>query len=165
VQLLKPREIAVSLDIDASKSNKKILLIGSLSALVIIYIVGVVLYLHRNSNTDDTTIVSSIKAAFLNEVELSRSTIECTSEKGVVTLTGLVNSDTEKSNAIRLANTQRGVKQVLDHLIVASTSVASPNAQPTDASLSPGSPPLAGTSYPQPNLPTIPASAEIEAER
>ena len=81
---VEPKKIADSPNTAASKSNKKILLIGGLSALVIIGIVGVVFYLHRNSTVDDTTIVSSIKAAFLKEAELSHSTIECTSEKGVV---------------------------------------------------------------------------------
>lgn len=60
----------------------------------------------------DTEIVETMRAKFAADTHLSKCTIEVLSEKGVVTLTGTVNSEADKSAATAMAAQLPGVKEV-----------------------------------------------------
>ncbi|MGZ5009071.1 MAG: BON domain-containing protein [Methylobacter sp.] len=67
---------------------------------------------------DDSAISAKVKTAILADPLLSGSNIDVTTDKGVVTLTGTVNSEPAIDRAIAVANTQRDVKSVQSKLIV-----------------------------------------------
>ncbi len=67
---------------------------------------------------DDSAITAKVKAAILNDPLLNASQIEVTTNKGVVTLKGTVNSESGIARATEVANTQRDVKSVQSELIV-----------------------------------------------
>ena len=76
---------------------------------------------------DDAAIKTAIQAKFYQDPSLSGRGIQVDSQQGVVTLTGAVNSDAEKSLAEQLSSQVPGVKQVANQLTVsASPAAASP---------------------------------------
>lgn len=60
----------------------------------------------------DGDIEKALQSKFAADPNLSKCTLEVRSQKGVVTLIGLVNSDADKSAATSMAAQQEGVKQV-----------------------------------------------------
>ena len=66
----------------------------------------------------DASITSAVKTKLLGDTEVSGLKIDVDTSHGVVTLTGVVGSAAEKAEAIRLAKTTTGVKQVIDRLTV-----------------------------------------------
>jgi hyperosmotically inducible periplasmic protein len=67
---------------------------------------------------DDSAITAKVKTAILADPLLNGSNIEVTTDKGVVTLTGMVISEPAIDRAIAVANTQKDVKAVQSKLIV-----------------------------------------------
>lgn len=67
---------------------------------------------------DDSTITTKVKAAILTDPLLNPSQINVTTNQGVVTLIGTVNSESMVVRAAEVANTQKGVKSVQNELIV-----------------------------------------------
>jgi hyperosmotically inducible protein len=67
---------------------------------------------------DDSVITTKVKTAILNELMLNASHIEVTTENGVVTLSGTVDSKPMIGRALELANSQNNVKSVKTNLIV-----------------------------------------------
>jgi osmotically-inducible protein OsmY len=65
---------------------------------------------------DDATITTRVKTAFVNEESLLR--IDVDTFKGVVTLSGRVNSKAEEQRAIELARTIKGVVDVRSTLTI-----------------------------------------------
>ena len=61
---------------------------------------------------DDSVITSKVKAAILNEPSLSSAEINVETFKGVVQLSGFVNSNADIATAAALARTVGGVKSV-----------------------------------------------------
>lgn len=61
---------------------------------------------------DDSVITSKVKAAILNEPSLSSAEINVETYKGVVQLSGFVNSNADIATAAALARTVGGVKSV-----------------------------------------------------
>ncbi|MGZ8218108.1 BON domain-containing protein [Methylomagnum sp.] len=61
---------------------------------------------------DDTTITSKVKAAILNEPSLSSAEINVETFKGVVQLSGFVNSKADIATAAAVARGVGGVKSV-----------------------------------------------------
>ena len=61
---------------------------------------------------DDTVITSKVKAAFVNESTLSSAEINVESFKGVVQLSGFVNSNADITKAVSVARSISGVKSV-----------------------------------------------------
>jgi hypothetical protein len=78
----------------------------------------------------DAAIVRNIKAAFFNDETLRKSAIEVTAQNGIVTLIGVVNTDSDKSNAVRIANQQQGVRQIVDQLVLAEVSPTASKPEP-----------------------------------
>ena len=61
---------------------------------------------------DDSYITTKVKAAILNEPGLKSSEINVETFKGVVQLSGFVNSQSDISRAIEVARSVQGVKSV-----------------------------------------------------
>lgn len=68
---------------------------------------------------DDAAITTKVKAALLNDPMLSASRIEVTTDKGVVKLSGTVDSEPGINRALDQASSQPGVKSVQTDLSVA----------------------------------------------
>jgi osmotically-inducible protein OsmY len=67
---------------------------------------------------DDSAITSKVKASILGDSKLKVSQISVETFKGVVQLSGFVNSSEAAARAVDLARRVRGVKQVNNSLIV-----------------------------------------------
>jgi hyperosmotically inducible protein len=67
---------------------------------------------------DDSVITANVKAAILGDTLMKASHIEVTTSKGVVTLTGTVDSEPIIGRAMELAGSQKHVKAVKTDLIV-----------------------------------------------
>ena len=61
---------------------------------------------------DDTVITGKIKASFAADPQVSALAIDVDTANGVVTLTGVVNSEDERQRAIQLAQGIEGVRRV-----------------------------------------------------
>lgn len=73
---------------------------------------------------DDKAIISEIQAKLFQDSLLKTRDIRVNSNKGVVALTGTVDTDMEKAGAERLASQASGVKQVDNQLTVSGSSTA-----------------------------------------
>ena len=67
---------------------------------------------------DDTTITTRVKTAMLNDPNVSGTSIDVDTYKGIVTLSGRVKSPGEKDQAVALARQVDGVTEVKDALQV-----------------------------------------------
>jgi osmotically-inducible protein OsmY len=67
---------------------------------------------------DDTVITSKVKAAILEEPGLKSAEINVETFKGVVQLSGFVNSRASVNKAVEIARGVRGVKSVKDDMRV-----------------------------------------------
>lgn len=67
---------------------------------------------------DDSVISTKVKTAFLNDPKVKLSQISVETFKGVVQLSGFVNSNQAATRAVDLARRVKGVKQVNNSLIV-----------------------------------------------
>ena len=76
---------------------------------------------------DDSTITAKIKTDLLEDKQVSSTDIHVKTYKGVVDLSGFVNSQSEISEAGRVTGQVSGVKSVHNNLIVKGT-VAPPTA-------------------------------------
>jgi BON domain len=86
---------------------------GIILLLVAIVITGFLIYRpSRGAAVSDGDIEKALQSKFAADPNLSKRTLEVRSQKGVVTLIGLVNSDADKSAAASMAAQQEGVKQV-----------------------------------------------------
>jgi hyperosmotically inducible protein len=65
---------------------------------------------------DDTLITTKVKAAILGEPGLKVSEINVETFKGIVQLSGFVNSRDDMKSAVRLASAVNGVKSVKDDM-------------------------------------------------
>jgi BON domain len=87
----------------------------------------------RPAAPSDQTITSDIQAKLFQDPVLKTRDIQVTTQSGVVTLAGSVNSDQEKAAVEQIANQEGGVKQVVDQLAVQSAA----QAQATQAQATP----------------------------
>lgn len=67
---------------------------------------------------DDTTITTRVKTAMLNDPAVGGLSIDVDTFKGVVTLSGRVETQTEKNQALAIARRTSGVVEVKDALQV-----------------------------------------------
>lgn len=65
---------------------------------------------------DDTVITTKVKAAIFNEPTLKSAEINVETYKGVVQLSGFVNSRDDIDTAIRVARSVKGVKSVTNDM-------------------------------------------------
>ena len=85
---------------------------------------------------DDATITANVKTKLAADASLATSTINVDTKEGVVTLSGMVNSEADKAKAEQVAKGVEGVKSVNDSLSVkpptpinAAPPAVSPDAQ------------------------------------
>ncbi len=69
---------------------------------------------------DDASITAAVKSSFVKEPGLSATAIEVSTDKGIVTLKGSVDTDLARKNAIQIATGVEGVRGVTDKLNVKS---------------------------------------------
>jgi hypothetical protein len=86
---------------------------------------------------DDKTIVTDIQSKLFQDPDLKTRDIHVDSEKGVVTLTGFVATDLEKSAVERIANSEKGVKQVNDQLATSASAAQMSAPSPAPESEAP----------------------------
>lgn len=67
---------------------------------------------------DDSMITTAVKTAIVNDALLKASQIEITTTKGMVTLSGVADSEESINRAIQVVNTQANVKSVQSELVV-----------------------------------------------
>jgi len=83
---------------------------------------------NRAHPPDDKTITKEIQAKLYHDTRLKTRDISIIAQKGVVVLSGQVNSEDERASAERLAAGAAGVKQVTNELVIVGPK---PVAQPT----------------------------------
>ena len=81
---------------------------------------------------DDSTITTKVKAAILNEPGLKSAEINVETFKGVVQLSGFVNSRDDINSAVRVASAVGGVKSVNNDMRRQVGEVEHPAARPVD---------------------------------
>jgi hypothetical protein len=86
----------------------------------------------QSSAVDDQTTVSGIEQKLFEDSSLKKRDIRVSCEDGVVTLSGTVNTQLEKSAAERMARNQPGVQRVVSHLKIAGAqgTASKPAARP-----------------------------------
>lgn len=70
---------------------------------------------------DDATITTKVKAALMSDPQLKATQVSVETNQGTVQLSGNVNSKTQESEAIKVANRINGVKSVQDLMTVRNT--------------------------------------------
>ncbi|WP_411726158.1 BON domain-containing protein [Methyloglobulus sp.] len=96
-----------------------ILFLVSLSLVpLIVSCAGGKTYESTGEHLDDSVITSKVKASILGDSKLKVSQIGVETFKGVVQLSGFVNSKEAATRAVDLARRVKGVKQVNNSLIV-----------------------------------------------
>jgi hyperosmotically inducible protein len=86
------------------------------------------------SGPDDATITGSVKSKMAADTNVSATSINVDTKEGVVTLSGTVDSATEKSQAETIAKGVEGVKSVTNNLTVkpaAPVTTSAPSASDT----------------------------------
>ena len=68
---------------------------------------------------DDTAISTKIKASLIKDQELKAFDIHVDTDHGIVHLSGNVDTSVQKADAIRIAKTTNGVKEVVNDIAVA----------------------------------------------
>lgn len=66
----------------------------------------------------NSAITADVKAKFLTDPDIKSTHITVTTKKGVVTLTGYVNTAEQKQKAVSIASQVNGVKSVKDKLVI-----------------------------------------------
>jgi BON domain/zinc-ribbon domain len=120
-----------------------------------------------NKPDDDAAILQKVRASLFDDPSLHGWMVGVASNHGVVTLSGSVGSEANKLNAERIANSQPGVKRVVDLLIIqagpagAGAPMATnlmPDSPGSDGPSGPGGP-TAGGPRNNPIVPTPPPGA------
>jgi hyperosmotically inducible protein len=70
---------------------------------------------------DDATITTKVKAAILSDSQLKATQVSVQTSHGTVHLSGAVDTKTQESEAVKVANEVDGVKSVKDMLSVRTT--------------------------------------------
>jgi hypothetical protein len=81
---------------------------------------------------DDKAITGEIQARLYQDTTLKRRDISIIAQQGVVILSGQVQTEEERTRAAKLANEVRGVKQVINQLVVVSPLPAEQPAVPEE---------------------------------
>ena len=105
------------------KSPRPLLIWGGLGVVALVAAVTLILYLRSGYETTvpDAEIEKSIQAKFAADPDLSKYAVAIRSQKGVVTLMGFVNKTSDRSTAARIVLHERGVKTLVDDLVLTTT--------------------------------------------
>jgi len=69
----------------------------------------------------DAAITTKVKSELLANKDVKSLSISVVTDSGIVTLSGSVESDAQKSLAVQLASSVTGVKSVKDHLVISAS--------------------------------------------
>jgi hyperosmotically inducible protein len=75
-----------------------------------------------SSQISDSSITASVKSKMIGDSKVAAHNIDVNTEEGVVYLLGRVSTESEKSEAERIARSCEGVRDVVNHLKVGETS-------------------------------------------
>ncbi len=114
------------------KSPRPLLIWVGIAVVALVAAMTLILHLRsvQQATLSDPEIEKSVRAKFAADPDLSKYALTVQSQKGVVTLAGSVNSSSDRSTAGRIVLQQRGVKTLVDDLVLTTaeeTSVVSPN--------------------------------------
>lgn len=137
----RPSQISAARNVGSNPKPDKgllspVLLWGGIVVLVLAAVAVIVLLLTHSSLSpyvSDAEIINSIRSKVAGDPSLSRCTVDAKSVNGVVTLTGLVNSESDKRIVARIAAQQEGVKQVNLYGLILNNSSTSGQAGPGGA--------------------------------
>jgi hypothetical protein len=133
----------------------KLRILSVFPAIVLLAIIGTGLGCIKKA--DDAKITSTIQASFSGDSGLQGKLLGVQAENGVVTLSGLVDTDSQRTAASRYAAAAPGVMEVVNNLQVTSAAAPAPTnmaqAQPEPAPA------------PAPAVPTEPARATAPARQ
>jgi hyperosmotically inducible periplasmic protein len=112
----------------------------SVLMLIVIFAAGVTAAAAQQRSVgqviDDATITTEVKAKLAADKLSNLTKVGVSTREGVVTLTGDVDSLERKARAVQIASSVRGVRMVVDNLLVAGAPVPPP--APPAASVQPG---------------------------
>ena len=113
-----------------SNLDRRVFLWATL-AILFLLVVGAAFYFYgQHQTTSDATIAQDAKARFFSDPNLRKCAINVKVQRGVVTLSGVVSTDGDKTSAVNLVKQLQGVKQVVDELVAQSTPFSSPPTPP-----------------------------------
>ncbi|MCM0754401.1 BON domain-containing protein [Desulfovibrio aminophilus] len=98
--------------------RRLLLVLGSLAMLVLLGCAGTKQRESTGEYFDDTAITTRVNAAILKEPTLKFFQIEVETFKGRVLLSGFVDTKEQMATAGRVASGCKGVKTVVNHLVV-----------------------------------------------
>lgn len=102
--------------------NKTVFIKSLLTVLVMFAFVAGCASSHKQESTgeyiDDTVLTTKVKAEIFNDPELKVLQINVESFKGVVQLSGFVNSSRASARAVQLSRSVNGVKGVKNSIVV-----------------------------------------------
>ncbi len=98
--------------------------------------------LQLSQNPDDKAIASDVQVKLFQDPVLKTRDIRVTSQKGVVVLTGTVQTELEKVAVEHLANQAKGVKQVINQLSVSASSATLSTVPENPEAQTPPAPPV-----------------------
>ncbi|MBF0258803.1 MAG: BON domain-containing protein [Desulfamplus sp.] len=102
--------------------NKAVFIRRFLTLLVLFAFIAGCASSHKQESTgeyiDDTVLTAKVKAEIFNDPELKVLQINVESFKGVVQLSGFVNSSRASARAVQLSKSVKGVKGVKNSIIV-----------------------------------------------
>jgi len=113
---------------------------------------------------DDAALKTTVQSRLYQDSTLRARGIQVDSQKGVVTLTGTVNSDAEKSLAEQLSVQAPGVKEVVNQLSVSqprAQAYAPPRTHSARARTSPAASSPSAAASPAPSTVTVPSGSVI----
>ncbi|MGH9708908.1 MAG: BON domain-containing protein, partial [Candidatus Acidiferrales bacterium] len=92
-----------------------------------IVVLGLLLVAGCAKAPNDAAIVTNIKSQMFSDAQLKNATLQVTSEKGVVTVSGDVPSDAARLDAYKIATQTPGVTKVNDQMSVDSSTAQTPS--------------------------------------
>jgi hypothetical protein len=109
---------------------------GALATLAVLLVVALVSGCSKSANVPaqltDAQVAGDVQTRISSDPALSGKQISINADKGVVTLSGTVDSDAEVTSALNDAQQAQGVKQVVSRLAV-QTATATPEPEPQPA--------------------------------
>jgi len=84
----------------------------AVAVLLLVSSTSILLAASTGEVIDDSLITTKVKSSFVADSTVSALDISVETNKGVVNLTGLVNSEAERQRAVQIARETSGVKQV-----------------------------------------------------
>lgn len=102
-------------------------------SLSLIAVLSIALMAGCARRPDDAAIVTNIKSQMFSDPQLKNASVQVTSDKGQVTLSGTIPSDAARYDAYKIATQTAGVSKVNDQTAIENAQAAPPPAEPAPA--------------------------------